>query len=637
MTAKEIRDIGFIAWENDLAWMEKMQGTQWKDLLRKERKIWNSIASVPHVRHLSREFLKEFEDYIVPYTRVGNFVLCDGLLYVLIHKGTYYWRWAWQKKQRKALNLYSDGNYVWIATTDNESKVAYKSALICEDRDRKIIWKKNDTSQDFYVKDNICYYIRTNYPFETSMLCSCNANTGKGERVIYRENDPQRFINLIPRHDSQIFFNSTSWMDSKLYYVSERSHTPKRLFTDTSNQIVLDRDNFLLIPNGRREYIRHGKEIKSWIFPPDDYYPTWINIRTGHMLTMRKGEQILWYCESYKKPIRVYSISAGDFLPSPWWIDETIVSQFTIYQPEELPCQILVSGKRILEKRTASFKSPAKLPESLISVRRSATSADGTDVPFLIVHEKSKRPTKLLGYIYGAYGSPTLVSWPSMGWYPLLKRGWAIVYAFPRGGGDNGPVWMEEGQRNNHIKTIEDFEAVIRSAQNILKISPDRSAIYGRSAGGMMVGATTARNPDGHLIGATFAEVPFVDILRTQTNPQIPLTQSGYSEYGNPLASVRNFEALLRISPMNSLPDDGAPGLFVLCRTGLLDLQVLPFEPFKWIMRLRGKREPPAGKFLSFEEDEAHVYGEKNGIPSRALDLAILESWAEKKLSPNYL
>jgi protease II len=125
----------------------------------------------------------------------------------------------------------------------------------------------------------------------------------------------------------------------------------------------------------------------------------------------------------------------------------------------------------------------------------------------------------------------------------------------------------------------------------------------------MMVGATVARNPDGHLMGACFTEVPFVDTLWTQTNYKVPLTPSGMSEYGNPIKSMVNFAAMMKISPMYGLDADGAPGVFVLCRTGLRDLQVLPNEPFKWVQRLRGVRDkPPAGKFLAFEADEAHVY-----------------------------
>jgi hypothetical protein len=182
------------------------------------------------------------------------------------------------------------------------------------------------------------------------------------------------------------------------------------------------------------------------------------------------------------------------------------------------------------------------------------------------------------------------------------------------------------------MRTVEDFEAVVRSAQAVTGLPPAKTIIYGRSAGGMMVGSTTARNPDGDLMGTTFTEVPAVDILRTQTNRTIDLTPSGMSEYGDPAASLIQFEASLRISPINSLPVDGAPGVSVLCRTGLLDLQVLPFEPFKWIQRLRGSNpHGPAKKYISYEANEPHVYNSEAFTRTRAIDLAILMDWIEKK------
>jgi protease II len=213
-----------------------------------------------------------------------------------------------------------------------------------------------------------------------------------------------------------------------------------------------------------------------------------------------------------------------------------------------------------------------------------------------------------------------------------LRRGWAIAYCFARGGGDNGDEWTEAGQRRFHIRTVEDFEAVVRDAQEVTRLGPKETVIYGRSAGGMMMGATVARNPDGQLMGACFTEVPFVDTLWTQTNYDVPLTPSGMSEYGNPIKSMVNFAAMMKMSPMYSLDADGAPGVFVVCRTGLRDLQVLASEPFKWVQRLRGVREPPAGKYLAYEPDEAHVY-QKKAIPSRATDLAILETWLQKKIA----
>jgi oligopeptidase B len=227
----------------------------------------------------------------------------------------------------------------------------------------------------------------------------------------------------------------------------------------------------------------------------------------------------------------------------------------------------------------------------------------------------------------------TNVGWPHIGWGPLLQRGVAIIYCYGRGSGDNDYAWAKAGQEDRHIRTVEDFEATIRSAQKLTGVGPNRTIIYGRSAGGMMVGATTLRNPTGKLMGCTYTEVPFTDLLRTQTNMTIALTPSGVSEYGNPSVHPKNFKALMDMSVMENIPEDGAPGVFVLSRTGLRDLQVLPYEPVKLIQKLRGQSQTePNNKYLSYEKDETHTYSAKQFVIARATDLALLFRWIENKI-----
>jgi hypothetical protein len=152
------------------------------------------------------------------------------------------------------------------------------------------------------------------------------------------------------------------------------------------------------------------------------------------------------------------------------------------------------------------------------------------------------------------------------------------------------------------------------------------------------VGAIVSRYPHGQLVGAAFTEVPYVDVLRTSSNPDLPLTVGEYKEFGNPRENILNGKELLSVSPINTLHSEGAPGVFVMSHVGLLDRQVYAYESFKWIQRLRGvasweeRDSDPKGKYVTFEKKEAHQYRPQSSSRFRAMDLAILDAWAEKRL-----
>ena len=276
--------------------------------------------------------------------------------------------------------------------------------------------------------------------------------------------------------------------------------------------------------------------------------------------------------------------------------------------------------------------------ESLDVHRYHSTSKDGTLVPYIVIKQKGIKPKAQLVYVYGAYGSSTPIGWPYQNWYSLLKRKWAIVFALVRGGGDMDAAWAEMARRNNRHLSVDDFESVIRDSQHKLKLNPEQTVIYGRSAGGLPVGAIVSKFPDGQLVGAAYTEVPYVDVLRTSSNPELPLTIGEYNEFGNPLSNILNFKELLSVSPINTVPSDGAPGVFVMSRVGLLDKQVFAYESFKWIQKLRGYisennvKNDAKGKYVSFEREESHHYRSHRMPRFRAIDFAILDSWIDGKL-----
>ena len=104
----------------------------------------------------------------------------------------------------------------------------------------------------------------------------------------------------------------------------------------------------------------------------------------------------------------------------------------------------------------------------------------------------------------------------------------------------------------------------------------------GGSAGGLLMGAVVNMAPD--LWNGVVAQVPFVDVITTMSDPTIPLTTNDYDEWGNP-ADKDAYFYMNSYSPYDNLEKNNYPNMLVTI--GLHDSQVQYFEPAKWVARLR--------------------------------------------------
>jgi pimeloyl-ACP methyl ester carboxylesterase len=641
MTGEEVRDLGYLKWRDPWAWMETMKGKRWEALISREKRHFNSLASQPHVEKETRQMEKEIllaQQYsILPGFKIG----CGTINIIISPSAKFYWRWVWNKSSKPAYDIDVQGNIVWYVTSDEDKH--FRNQLICESSDGKHIWKKSAVSSQIAIIGELCYYIKVLDYFTTSELCVCNAQTGNSNRVLYRETDKRRDIVLIKGANRTLYLKSEDPVDTRIYKVVGQELIP--LAKTSMLQMPLGEsiygDDCILTRNSHYEaWSARGKPVEDWILPDEEI--EWANIQSGHILTMHEGAQTIWFCAPRKKPHKLFKIKVGSIEPNIWarW-ESLLIQSFIVKSPFGVPCMVHIINTKVLLEENPRLKIGKQIKFAPLDVHRFHTpSADGTSVPYIVIKEKGVvKPKAQLVYVYGGYGSSTPISWPYHNWYPLLKRKWALVYALVRGGGDIDAAWAEMARRDNRHLSVDDFEAVISDAQKKLKLGPEQTVIYGRSAGGVPVGAIVSRHPDGRLVGAAFTEVPYVDVLRTSSNPDLPLTIGEYDEFGNPLERIQNFKELLSVSPINTLPTDGAPGVFVIDRVGLLDRQVFAYESFKWIQKLRGFASEeesdtgaPKGKYITFERAEAHQTRPHKFPRFRAIDLAILDSWVDGKL-----
>jgi oligopeptidase B len=213
---------------------------------------------------------------------------------------------------------------------------------------------------------------------------------------------------------------------------------------------------------------------------------------------------------------------------------------------------------------------------------------DGTEVPVSIVYPRGfpkdgSRPLFL--YAYGAYGMAIPPGF-STGRLSLLDRGFAYAIAHIRGGDDLGQDWYHQGKLDKRTNTFNDFVDVARGLIADGWTSTGRIATAGRSAGGELMGAIV--NSDPELWGAVIADVPFVDVLNTMLDPDLPLTPGEWPEWGNPITDPVAFELIRSYSPYDNVTAQAYPPLFI--SGGLNDPRVTYWEPAKWAAKLRATK-----------------------------------------------
>lgn len=214
-----------------------------------------------------------------------------------------------------------------------------------------------------------------------------------------------------------------------------------------------------------------------------------------------------------------------------------------------------------------------------------APAKDGTKVPVSLVWKKSLRkpgePQPMLLYGYGSYGISMDIRFRSTR-LSLLDRGVVFAVAHIRGGGDRGRLWYEDGKLGKKMNTFTDFIAAAEFLQAEKWTAPDRLAIQGGSAGGLLMGAVSNLAPQR--FKAVVSEVPFVDVISTMQDATLPLTTEEYIEWGNP-AKEKEYRWMRAYSPYDNLEAKAYPAMLV--ETSLNDSQVPYWEAAKYVAKLR--------------------------------------------------
>jgi len=247
---------------------------------------------------------------------------------------------------------------------------------------------------------------------------------------------------------------------------------------------------------------------------------------------------------------------------------------------------------------------PQFLPENYKSEYVFVSTSDRKKVPVSLVYQsdlfQKNGNNPMLLNAYGAYGE---ISEPifSRAILPILDRGFVYAIAHVRGGEEMGRNWYEQGKLLNKKNSFTDLIAVARFLTKNKYTQSNLMFLEGGSAGGMLMAAVINQDPDICL--AAYLQVPFLDVLTTMLDKDLPLTIGEYDEWGNPNI-LKFYQYILSYSPYDNLQARDYPNMLIT--TSMNDTNVPYWEAVKYIAKLRSLKKDKNLQLLSVDPDSGH-------------------------------
>lgn len=579
-----IKDLGFLAWKNDLAGLESQTGTQWTKAIDNENTRFKAALQPLKSRiHAFKSILKGRSTDSSPWHYKGWQV--SGVAFSreeIWLKDKHFQCKVWDADVCKG---YFAGAVQDSAGFERFSTVVYKGI-------KQIATLQKTGPQVAWLSNGILVYLGSSSDLRYDSLHTWCPKT-KATTLLYKTLDPTENLEIRRAEDGSVYVLVTDFVTVRLGFVVDTHRVEWEHFPSPVKDIaVITRDSWVI----------------NNTFPlfPKDVIVESVSLKGGFAITRDYGIRTVWQLFPKAKPKQMITV----------WGEVSYDSR----DPYRLTISDMRYESYTVKTHSANWALSSPDPHPYLFSRY-------TDVaPVFVVLPSSSAVRGLLITAYGAYGIPTRIGSLVPRWRPLLESGWAVASVCVPGSGDHDNAWKTAGQRLGRGESIRVFTETIQRLQEELGIQPSSTALYGRSAGGLLCIAAALASPQR--VGALYVESPYVDVLRTISNPSLPLTLLETKEFGigsNPT----NILTTGAWSPMEKIPVGGIPDLFVVARSDTADLQVYPYEVVKWIQRMRSK---DTKKLLYIGSGKGHF---TTTLESRAEDLALLENWLEYRGSPD--
>lgn len=282
---------------------------------------------------------------------------------------------------------------------------------------------------------------------------------------------------------------------------------------------------------------RQGKRDFSLLFTPTDSTSLNSYTVTRNYLLVQSLEHVKsrldeWHFADGKWSSRQVALpTMGSVSVSA--MDTENSDDYQLYYSDYLTPSMYVLAHAGNDQRETLKSAPAFFDASpYVTEQRFATSADGTKVPYFMVHRKDlrldgKNPTLLYGY--GGFEISLTPYYSGVTGRAWLEKGGVYVVANIRGGGEYGPRWHDAALKQNRQRAYDDFAAIARDLIASQITSPQHLGAMGGSNGGLLAGVALTQHPE--LFNAVVSQVPLLDMQRFS---KLLAGASWMGEYGNP-------------------------------------------------------------------------------------------------------
>lgn len=349
----------------------------------------------------------------------------------------------------------------------------------------------------------------------------------------------------------------------------------------------------------------HKKSLQPIECHPD--MCKYINCHYHVMNVMEESGKIFFHASSFTKPNDLYVIE----------IDK---SQHSLLSHH--PLEFMESTKYRKKKQFDFCEEVVYLQNNSIMITK--------------IYKKglSLKNTKCLVYGYGAYGDHYDATFNAAQVLNFCEKGYLVVITQISGDGTLGFKQRRNGMLQKKKNSFHDFIYVIREylfKQNIT--SRDKLAIWGRSAGGLLIGAVLNMCPD--ICKVAILGVPFVTPLLAMKSSKNPLGFESHSEWGNPFKKdVRDY--IQSYSPYENINKDGDYP-HILIYSNLNDTLVPYTEAYNYYKALKTQAKVfqtnQKQLFLHMEDKFGHSQG--SSYDDRVHNQALVLTFLEKHLINN--